>query len=186
MTFISSPNSKNYKVLVFEKAYLSILESSLKYYLSTGNLAGYKKKDLIFVSEAKHFIGTNKKNKGISFKDEDYIKLANWEDDIFSREPPLFIVGWYKTWIGGFKPKDYDITTQLGKQDINPEAFMIICNSNKVTEKDPGFRIIRFKDFKDISDFELEYLDFKVEFTEKNQNKTFIQILKELEINILL
>ena len=177
---------KNYQVIVFEKAYLAILENSLQYNLSTGNLAGYKEEDLIYVFEAKHFLGTNNKDRGISYKDDDYINLLKWEDELFSRNPPLFLVGWYKTWRGGFKPNDYDITTQLGRQNLNPEAFMIICNSNKVTEKDTGFRIIRFKDFKEILDFELEFLDFKVEFTEKNQTKTFIEILKELETNIKL
>ncbi len=179
-----NPNSKNVQVLISENAYLSLLRNSLKYRVSTGNLAGFKKNNLIVIGKAKHFVGTNKLNEDISFKNEDYVKLMTWEEKLYNNDPPHYIVGWYKIWKGDFIPRGYDITTQMGKQGLNPEAFMIILNPDQITNVDPGLRIIRFKDLTDPRDVELEYLDFKVVFIEKNRKMSYIDILNNYQVKV--
>ena len=179
-----NPSSKEIKVVVSENAYLSLLKNSIKFKLSTGNLAGFKKNNLIYISKSKHFVGTNNINEDISFKNEHYVALMNWEEKLFMKNPPLYIVGWYKIWNGEFIPRGYDITTQMGKQGLNPEAFMIILNPNEITKTDPGLRIIRFQNFKNQTDFKLEYLDFKIQIIDDSRETSFIDMLDKLTIKI--
>ncbi len=179
-----NPTSKEIKVVISEEAYLTLLKNSKKFKLSTGNLAGFKKNNLIYVSKSKHFLGTDNINQDLSFKDENYIKLMNWEEELFSKTPPLYVVGWYKIWYGEFIPRGYDITTQMGKQGLNPEAFMIILNPYEIKKADPGLRIIRFKDFKSETNFKVEYLEFKIQMIQERGHRSFLDMLNDQTIQI--
>ena len=179
-----NPTSKEIKIVISEEAYLELLRNSRKFKLSTGNLAGFKKNNLIYISQSKHFLGTDDVNQDLSFKDEHYIELMTWEEELFIKTPPLYVVGWYKIWNGEFIPRGYDITTQMGKQGLNPEAFMIILNSNEITKVEPGLRIIRFKDYKNETNYKIEFLEFKIQMIERRGERTFIDILNEQVIKI--
>jgi len=120
-------------------------------------------------------------NTEVKLEPKHYIEAADWESQLYIKEPPEFMVGWWHSHFIGHTFSGIDIINHLGWQnENNPHAIGLVFDPQLISEKNPGFIILKLEDYNKGEASELQSIDFIIQMKEKFRENYLAYIRSKL------
>ena len=118
-------------------------------------------------------------NTEVQLEMKHYIKAADWESQLYIKDPPEFMVGWFHSHFIGHTFSGVDILNHLGWQnENNPHAIGLVFDPQLISEKNPGIVILKLEDYNKGEGSEVQSIDFVIQMKEENR-ENYLKFLKE-------
>ncbi|MHA1150066.1 MAG: hypothetical protein ACTSR8_17670 [Promethearchaeota archaeon] len=109
------------------------------------------------------------------------IEAADWESSLYLKEPSEFMVGWFHSHFIGHTFSGVDVLNHLGWQNANnPHAIGLVFDPQLLSEKNPGFVILKLEDYNKGEASEVQSIDYVIQMKEKYRDN----YLKYLQIKL--
>ncbi len=120
-------------------------------------------------------------NTEVQLETKHYIEAADWESQLYVKDPPEFMVGWWHSHFIGHTFSGIDVINHLGWQnDNNPHAIGLVFDPQLISEKNPGFVILKLEDFNKGEASEVQSIDFIIQTKEENRENYLNYLRKKL------
>ena len=107
-----------------------------------------------------------------------YVEATDWESQLYIKDPPEFMVGWWHSHFIGHKFSGVDVLNHLGWQnENNPHAIGFVYDPQLISKDNPGFTILRLKDPGKAEASPVQKLDFVIQMKEKHR-EDYLKYLK--------
>ncbi|MHA1294658.1 MAG: hypothetical protein ACTSQJ_18635 [Promethearchaeota archaeon] len=118
-------------------------------------------------------------NMEVQLEPKHYIAAADWESQLYIKDPPEFMVGWWHSHFIGHTFSGIDIINHLGWQnENNPHAIGLVFDPQLISKENPGFVILKLEDFNKGEASEVHSIDFVIQMKE-NYRENYLNYLKE-------
>lgn len=115
----------------------------------------------------------------VQFSQQDYINAAKFEDELREKDERYHLVGWFHSHFIGHTFSGIDVINHLGWQNTNsPYAIGLVFDPSLLSQENPGFVILRLKDFNMGEGSEIEAVDNVVTIP-KDDREDYIGYLKK-------
>ena len=115
----------------------------------------------------------------VGFTTQNYIDAALFEEELRKKDERQHLVGWFHSHFIGLEYSGVDIMNHLGWQnDNNPFAIGLVFDPQHLSKENPGFAILKLKDYNlgDISP--VESVDFVITIP-KDERDDYLAYLKK-------
>ena len=107
-------------------------------------------------------------NTEVELEPRHMIEAADWESNLYIKEPPEFMVGWFHSHFIGHTFSGVDILNHLGWQNANnPHAIGLVFDPQLLSEKNPGFVILKLEDYNKGEGSEVQSIDYIIQMKEE-------------------
>lgn len=108
-----------------------------------------------------------------------YVEAADWESQLYIKDPPEFMVGWWHSHFIGHEYSGIDIINHLGWQnENNPHAIGLVFDPQLLSENNPGFTILRLEDPSKGEGSPVQKIDFVIQMAEEKRDN-YLQYIKD-------
>ncbi|MHA1337765.1 MAG: hypothetical protein ACTSPW_18805, partial [Promethearchaeota archaeon] len=106
------------------------------------------------------------------------VEAADWESNLLLKDPPEFMVGWFHSHFIGHTFSGIDIINHLGWQNANnPHAIGLVFDPQLISEKNPGFAILKLEDYNNGEASEVHKIDFVIQM-KAEYRENYLEYLK--------
>ena len=99
-----------------------------------------------------------------------YVQAPDWESLLYIKDPPEFMVGWWHSHFIGPTFSGVDVINHLGWQNTNnPHAVGLVFDPQLISEKNPGFVILKLEDFNKGEASEVHSIDYVIQMDKKHR-----------------
>ncbi|MGV9204837.1 MAG: hypothetical protein ACOC44_12565 [Promethearchaeia archaeon] len=117
----------------------------------------------------------------VKLQPKHYVEAADWESHLYMKEPPEFMIGWFHSHFIGHTFSGVDILNHLGWQgEQNPHAIGLVFDPQLISEKNPGFIILKLQDPNKGEASELEHIDYVIQMRKKERRNYLAYLQKKL------
>lgn len=123
-------------------------------------------------------IGTNTE---VQLEPKHYIMATDWESQLYMKDPPEFMIGWWHSHFIGHTFSGVDILNHLGWQNENhPHAIGLVFDPQLISKDNPGFTILRLDDPNLGEASEINHIDFTVQMSSEKRENYLAYLKKNL------
>ncbi|MHA1273513.1 MAG: hypothetical protein ACTSVV_15810 [Promethearchaeota archaeon] len=117
-------------------------------------------------------------NTEVQLEPRHYVEAADWESNLLLKDPPEFMVGWFHSHFIGHTFSGIDIINHLGWQNANnPHAIGLVFDPQLISEKNPGFAILKLEDYNKGEASEVHKIDFVIQM-KAEYRENYLEYLK--------
>lgn len=115
----------------------------------------------------------------VQLEAQHYVLAADWENQLYMKDPPEFMVGWWHSHFIGHDYSGIDIINHLGWQnDNNPHAIGLVFDPQQISESNPGFTILRLEDYRKGDASAVQKVNFTIQMAEEKRDN-YLKYLKK-------
>ncbi len=117
-------------------------------------------------------------NTEVQLQTHHYIAAADWESQLYLKQPPEFMVGWFHSHFIGHEFSTIDVINHLGWQtENNPYAIGLVFDPHLLSEKNSGFIILKLEDPTQGEASPVESIDYVIQMKE-SYREDYLKYLK--------